>query len=71
MLSLTVKALFTVDIDECSSQPGLCNNGTCENTDGRYRCHCHPGFRLTTNQDCEGKAWVHKGGRGDPTSDKV
>ena len=54
---LLVVCIFT-DIDECSAQPGTCNNGTCENTDGHYRCHCHPGFRLTINQDCEGRTSV-------------
>lgn len=47
--------MFCVDIDECSIQPGLCNNGTCENTLGRYMCHCHPGFTRSPNEDCEGK----------------
>lgn len=28
------------DIDECSSQPGICVNGQCINNQGSFRCEC-------------------------------
>ena len=47
--------VFTVlDIDECVSRPGFCRNGTCENLEGDFRCHCNPGFILSDSKDCEG-----------------
>ena len=47
--------LLFLDLDECRLQPGLCRNGTCENTVGGHQCHCHPGFKLSDNGDCEGR----------------
>uniref|UniRef100_A0A8C4TFG9 Fibrillin-1-like n=1 Tax=Erpetoichthys calabaricus TaxID=27687 RepID=A0A8C4TFG9_ERPCA len=42
------------DIDECSSDPELCMNGECINTDGSYRCECGFGFTLDPgNIKCE------------------
>lgn len=39
--------LLLADINECeevgSSEP-LCRGGTCENTEGSYRCQCLPGY---------------------------
>ncbi|XP_041083035.1 fibrillin-1-like [Polyodon spathula] len=35
-----------VDLDECSSDPGICKNGQCINTDGSFRCECPFGFSL-------------------------
>ncbi|MGH0134419.1 UNVERIFIED_CONTAM: hypothetical protein FKN15_030693 [Acipenser sinensis] len=34
------------DLDECSSDPGICKNGQCINTDGSFRCECPFGFSL-------------------------
>lgn len=47
-------SLFVVDIDECVSRPGFCRNGTCENLEGDFRCHCIKGFILSESRDCEG-----------------
>lgn len=33
------------DINECSTVPGVCENGKCVNTEGSYRCDCQPGYR--------------------------
>lgn len=41
-----------LDIDECVRHANICNNGTCVNLVGSYKCHCHPGFKLSTNNDC-------------------
>ncbi|PSN36908.1 Fibrillin-2, partial [Blattella germanica] len=41
-----------VDIDECQRHPNICNNGTCANAVGSYKCHCYPGFKLSHNNDC-------------------
>jgi hypothetical protein len=45
---------YILDVDECTLQPGLCRNGTCDNKIGGYECNCNPGFKLSVNQDCEG-----------------
>lgn len=36
-----------IDIDECSEHHNVCSNGHCENTDGSFVCHCHPGYELS------------------------
>lgn len=44
-----------VDIDECERNLSLCNGGTCENTDGSYKCACPPGHHLSVDGSaCEG-----------------
>lgn len=35
-----------VDTDECSINPGMCQNGQCINTDGSFRCECPFGFSI-------------------------
>lgn len=32
------------DINECKQNPRICNGGKCENTEGKYRCHCTNGL---------------------------
>lgn len=32
------------DIDECSNDPTLCENGQCLNYPGSFRCECEMGF---------------------------
>lgn len=39
--------LLLADINECDEVGGpapLCQGGTCENTEGSYRCRCSPGY---------------------------
>ncbi|XP_016407728.1 fibrillin-2-like, partial [Sinocyclocheilus rhinocerous] len=44
----------TVDVDECTENPGICRNGHCINTDGTFRCECSFGYRLDfTGINCE------------------
>lgn len=43
----TVLFLFWSDIDECSTQRGLCRNGQCVNTVGTFLCVCNDGYELT------------------------
>lgn len=40
-----------VDIDECSVDINICLNGRCENREGSYHCHCHPGYILTVHNE--------------------
>lgn len=32
------------DINECSDEPTLCENGACINTQGSFSCDCQKGF---------------------------
>lgn len=38
------------DIDECSENPNLCDNGRCINLQGSYRCECHEGFEHSADR---------------------
>lgn len=31
------------DVDECA-RDGICEDGSCTNTDGSFMCHCNAGF---------------------------
>ncbi len=36
---------FILDIDECSSSPGVCHsNASCANNNGSFQCDCLEGF---------------------------
>uniref|UniRef100_U3J6C1 Latent transforming growth factor beta binding protein 2 n=1 Tax=Anas platyrhynchos platyrhynchos TaxID=8840 RepID=U3J6C1_ANAPP len=44
---LDMTHMACVDINECDEVGGpapLCQGGTCENTEGSYRCRCSPGY---------------------------
>uniref|UniRef100_A0A8B9ZHG4 Latent-transforming growth factor beta-binding protein 1 n=1 Tax=Anas platyrhynchos TaxID=8839 RepID=A0A8B9ZHG4_ANAPL len=44
---LDMTRMACVDINECDEVGGpapLCQGGTCENTEGSYRCRCSPGY---------------------------
>nr|XP_009669183.1 PREDICTED: latent-transforming growth factor beta-binding protein 2 isoform X1 [Struthio camelus australis] len=44
---LDMTRMACVDINECEEVSGpepLCQGGTCENTEGSYRCRCSPGY---------------------------
>lgn len=46
------------DIDECSNDPTLCENGQCLNYPGSFRCECEMGFMHPderNEQSCVGK----------------
>ena len=38
------------DIDECSLNPTLCENGQCLNYGGSYKCECDMGFAPEDNE---------------------
>ena len=51
---LYVITLLSLDINECSTNNGGCNQ-TCTNTNGSYECSCNIGFNLAdNNHDCDG-----------------
>lgn len=53
---IQVVFLCILDIDECSSQPGICVNGECINSQGSFRCQCPHGFTLGPDRrTCLGK----------------
>ncbi|GJQ88324.1 hypothetical protein Trydic_g3801 [Trypoxylus dichotomus] len=42
-----------IDINECVLRPGICGEGTCEDTPSAYECHCNPGYRNGPSKSCE------------------
>ncbi|XP_066993764.2 fibrillin-2 [Anabrus simplex] len=41
------------DINECAQNPGLCQNGACENLMGTHRCICNAGYQVdSTGKVC-------------------
>ena len=58
---------YLLDVDECSLNPNLCDNGQCLNYPGGYRCECEMGFAPKDNdRTCVGKIrlWI-------PTNRKI
>nr|XP_054761236.1 uncharacterized protein LOC129267613 [Lytechinus pictus] len=48
--------LNCVDIDECSGNSTVCENGICTNIGGSFNCTCNPGYELANdNVTCIGK----------------
>ncbi|XP_077988929.1 fibrillin-1-like isoform X2 [Glandiceps talaboti] len=37
----------SMDLNECTEVPGVCENGICINTKGSFRCDCNIGFRYS------------------------
>jgi len=35
------------DVDECSMDANICQNGQCKNFEGGYRCECPPDLTLS------------------------
>lgn len=54
----TIKCFFFLpDLDECSENPNLCENGQCLNAPGGYRCECDMGFLPSPDgKACEGNS---------------
>jgi len=53
---LLITYIYVTDINECGLSDNVCGNGTCENTAGRFICHCLPGFESTMMmQVCMGR----------------
>lgn len=52
-VSLMFPAVIYVDVDECLTNNGGCAH-ECVNMAGTYRCECHFGYTLHSNQhDCD------------------
>ena len=46
-----------IDINECLTQSGVCENGRCYNLVGGFRCDCYPGYRPSEDRkQCYGKS---------------
>ena len=59
-VKLTHESLYTLDIDECEANPGICGaNSVCTNTDGSYLCQCDPGYSGNADgTNCQGNVSV-------------
>jgi len=56
MFTVNLQFLFVfTDLDECSENLNLCENGQCLNAPGGYRCECDMGFLPSPDgKACEG-----------------
>ena len=46
---------FHTDVNECKNK-GLCEFGTCQNTDGDFECNCLEGYKaINDGKRCKGK----------------
>ncbi len=43
-----------IEINECVTNPNLCDHGICENVPGSYYCNCSVGFKKTETETCAG-----------------
>ena len=51
----TLSAMFTTDVDECSTNNGGCDH-VCTNTVGSFNCSCNDSFSLNTDgATCDGQ----------------
>ena len=49
---------MSADFDECVSDPTLCQNGECVNTEGRFHCKCDTGYKPSEDErSCIGKSY--------------
>ena len=52
VISMCVR-MHWLDIDECSTDPGICHkDANCSNTVGGYCCTCRDGFSSTPDVQC-------------------
>ena len=52
--------LLLADIDECRTDPTVCKNGRCENTEGGYKCTCFSGFQVSRDgKYCHGTVHIN------------
>ena len=59
---LSPMSLVISDINECTSNPGICVNGQCINNQGSFRCDCPRGFTLGPDgRTCLGECLVSAG----------
>lgn len=48
--------LCVVDINECVTQVGLCQNGRCVNQVGNFSCQCQSGYMVSRDgRSCQGQ----------------
>ena len=55
MVTSNILILWFIDIDECQTNNGGCNQ-TCTSMNGSFECSCGKGYTLAVdNLDCDGK----------------
>ena len=50
--------IYITDVDECRNK-GLCEFGTCQNTDGDFKCNCLEGYKaINDGKRCKGNNYL-------------
>lgn len=59
-LQLLLILYFYLDIDECETNPNICDGGQCTNIPGEYRCLCYDGYMASLDmKSCLGQLQFH------------